>query len=378
MADTTSPADGDRFAVGLVLSSSTGGIGSHVRALADDLAAAGQRVTVLGPAATQHRFAFARDGGAVRFGVAEIGQRRLVAHTRAVGRIRQLECDAAVIHAHGLRAAAVCAVALRRVRARRADDHRVAFVVTLHNAASGSVVRRALTWFAIRRVVAAADVTLVVSPDIVGAGPRRHGAVDRALIAAPPRHPTSDRATTRQRLGVETATPLVLAVGRLHPQKGFDVLVAAAALVRSSHVITIAGEGPQRARLETLIASAAVDVRLLGERTDVADLLAAADLVVMPSRWEGWPLVAAEVLSAGRPFVASDVGGLPELVGDAAVLVPASDAPALAKAIERLIAEPAEREVLSAAAYARAATLPTTDDVATSVLATYRRVVGTR
>jgi glycosyltransferase involved in cell wall biosynthesis len=94
-------------------------------------------------------------------------------------------------------------------------------------------------------------------------------------------------------------------------------------------------------------------------------------VVVMPSRWEGWPLAAAEVLGAGRPLVATAVGGLPELVGDAAFLVPADDPGALAAAIQGVLADPSLANRLSQAATRRAAQLPTTEDVVGQVLSAY-------
>ncbi|MDQ1485027.1 MAG: hypothetical protein QOJ62_720, partial [Actinomycetota bacterium] len=113
----------------------------------------------------------------------------------------------------------------------------------------------------------------------------------------------------------------------------------------------------------------------IGDRDDVPDLVSAADVVVMPSRWEGWPLTAAEVLGAGRPLVATAVGGLPSLVGDAALLVPPEDPRALAAAIQSVLADPSVASRLSDAAQRRAAQLPTSDDVVRQVLATYEQAI---
>ena len=91
----------------------------------------------------------------------------------------------------------------------------------------------------------------------------------------------------------------------------------------------IAGSGPSYLPLAARISAARAPVTLLGHRTDVADLLAAADLAVVTSDWEARQLFAQEALRAGVPLVATAVGGLPELVGDAAVLVPPGDVDAL-------------------------------------------------
>ena len=197
----------------------------------------------------------------------------------------------------------------------------------------------------------------------------------------------------RRLLGIGPGCRMVLAIGRLHPQKGFDVLIAAAASMaaarpaeeapapkRGEPVFAIAVEGPASAELEAQLRGVRrccdVDVRFLGDRSeDLADLVGAADVVVMPSRWEGWPLAAAEVLGAGRPLIATAVGGLPELVGDAAVLVPAGDAEALAAAVSELLADPLRADALSARARARAAELPTDAEVVRSLLETYGAIV---
>src|SRR5581483_6622166 len=97
------------------------------------------------------------------------------------------------------------------------------------------------------------------------------------------------------------------------------------------------------------------DGRFLGARTDVPALLAAADVVVVPSRWEGQPLIIQETLQAGRPLVASRVGGIPTLTGeDAALLVPAADPDRLASAVRSVLDDPALAAKLEAAAQDRA------------------------
>ena len=110
---------------------------------------------------------------------------------------------------------------------------------------------------------------------------------------------------------------------------------------------------------------------LLGRRDDIPELLAAADLVVLPSRWEARALIAQEALHAGVPLVATAVGGMPELVGDAAVLVPYGDPPRWPRAVTALLADPARRAALSIAGRAQAATWPTEDDTVAQVLSVY-------
>ena len=100
-------------------------------------------------------------------------------------------------------------------------------------------------------------------------------------------------------------------------------------------------------------------------------------MVVVPSRWEGQPLIVQEVLRAGRPLVASRTGGIPDLTGeDAAVLVPPGDAPALAAAVLAVLDDPGLAARLSRAARARAAALPGEAAAVDAALALYQRVAG--
>ena len=165
----------------------------------------------------------------------------------------------------------------------------------------------------------------------------------------------------------------MLAVARLHPQKGLDVLQEAARSLPEDVVVAVAGEGPQRDSLGP-------PLRLLGARDDVADLLAAADVVVLPSRWEGSPLAAHEALLAGRPLVTTAAGGIPALVGDAdpapAVLVSAEDPAALATALRRLLDDPAERAALAERARVRAEQWPDAQRTVEDVLAVYLELAG--
>lgn len=375
----------------LVLATSTGGVGRHVAAAARGLAAAGQHVVVAGPSATQQRFGFSGvdfssgQGNHVRFRAVEIasGWRPLVAF-RAAFSLRRLTRGSDIVHAHGFRAAVVTAVALGRwriLRGRRSAagaGRRPAFVVTLHNAMTGSTSRRRLLEFAMRQVVCRCDAALVVSRDLadVVGGARD---VERALVASVLPTPSRDATSVRRELGVPDAAPLLVAVGRLHPQKGFDVLIEAARSLRETvpgSVVVIAGDGPQRSVLQDHIEAAGVDVRLIGDRSDVADLVHAADVVVMPSRWEGWPLAAAEVLGAGRPFVATRVGGLPDLVGDAALLVEPEDPGSLAAALAKVLTDVRLAADLATTARRRAETLPTDGDVVTQLLSCYEHLVG--
>jgi glycosyltransferase involved in cell wall biosynthesis len=153
--------------------------------------------------------------------------------------------------------------------------------------------------------------------------------------------------------------PLLVSVGRLKAPKDFATLVRALARLPSeSFDALIVGEGPERPRLEEEIEELRLGevVRLAGERRDVPEVLAGADVFVLSSCSEGMPMSVLEAMAAGLPVVASRVGGVPELVvdGETGLLVATGSPEELAAALERLIAEPQLRQRLGAAGRARA------------------------
>jgi glycosyltransferase involved in cell wall biosynthesis len=141
-------------------------------------------------------------------------------------------------------------------------------------------------------------------------------------------------------------------------------------------VVLVAGDGPERTSLQAAISALGVDVRLLGRRDDIADLLSVSDVVVLPSSWEARPLVAQEALAAGRALVTTAAGGTAELVGDAAVFVPVGDVAALATAVAALLDDPMRRQDLESRAVARAAQWPTATEVGERLMAVYAELVA--
>jgi len=146
--------------------------------------------------------------------------------------------------------------------------------------------------------------------------------------------------------------PRLLALGRLHPNKGFDVLLRALALLPGAH-LSLAGEGPERAALARLARELGVADRLafLGWRQDSGALLAACDLFVCPSRHEPLGNVILEAWSAARPVVAAAAQGPSELIRqeETGLLVPREAPEPLAAAIAGLLADPARAAALAAA-----------------------------
>jgi glycosyltransferase involved in cell wall biosynthesis len=156
--------------------------------------------------------------------------------------------------------------------------------------------------------------------------------------------------------GGEPPALLVGGVGRLHEQKGWDVLCDAAPAIRAAvpdAELAVIGDGPLKAALEPR--ARAAGVRLLGHRDQAASDLAAFDVLVMPSRYEGLSLTAIEGLGAGVAVVGSDVPGLRDAIGDAGLLVPADDPQALAAAVIALLRDAPRRQALGERGRERAA-----------------------
>ncbi|HEX4789922.1 MAG TPA: glycosyltransferase family 4 protein [Actinospica sp.] len=378
---------GGGLRVALVLGASVGGIGSHVRDLAAHCVARGDRVVVAGPAQTGVHFGFTDTGARFVPLPARSASAARMPQTRRT--LRRVLTEADVVHSHGVKAAALTNLTLATLPAGSRPRH----VVTLHNALLADGLRGLMAGFVERLAVRRADLVLGASADLVQraleAG-AKHAVPCR--VPAPPR-PSAEyaepadrdavratiRATLHAEVGLDAADDdvrLVLAVGRLTSQKSYPLLLDAVDILGSAQPfpamrVLIAGEGPERAALAAGIARRELPVTLLGHRGDVADLLNAADAFVLCSRWEARALVVQEALRAGTPVVATAVGGIPELVGDAALLVPWSDPHALAAALHRVLTDKALEDELRQAGPAQAATWPTAAEALDATRAWY-------
>jgi glycosyltransferase involved in cell wall biosynthesis len=168
------------------------------------------------------------------------------------------------------------------------------------------------------------------------------------VVAIPNGVPTDRAKPRRSREDVRAELGLgdeftILSTGRLAEQKGLEYLIHAAVHLRQDlpHArILLAGDGPLGNKLASLVSSLGLEdtVTLLGRRADVGDLLAASDLVVLPSRWEGLSISLLEAMAAGRPIVTTSIGSNREVTndGEAALLVPPKDVASLAEAIRSL------------------------------------------
>lgn len=357
-----------------VVDGASAGTGAHVRSLAEGLVARGLRVTVCAPPAAE-----------ATYGFTDVGARfvPVPAATEPEGAavLRHLCADADLVHAHGVRAGLLALSALTVSRRRR----RVPFVVTWHHRGLAAGVRAGMRRLMELRVARSATVVLAATTDLVDRA-RRRGARDARLAPvvlpgpcrqAPPEPRTAVEGRENHKVRAEVgavARPLVFSVGRLDDLHGYGTALTASRAWRDLDpppLLAIAGEGPQRARLQQRIEEEELPVRLLGRRDDAFELLAGADVALLTSRWEGRSLLAQEALHEGVPLVATSVGGVPEMVGGGAVLIPYGDAEALAGEVRGLLADPARRERLVALGRACAATWPTAEATVAHVLSVY-------
>lgn len=139
---------------------------------------------------------------------------------------------------------------------------------------------------------------------------------------------------------VLTSLPVVLCVANLATHKGHRYLLEACAELQETGApctLVLVGDGPQRPALQQLAVQRGIDTRFLGARTDVSGFLTRADVVVLPSLFEGSSNAVMEAMAVGRPIVATAVGGTPELLQGRGVLVPPADAPALADGLRQML-----------------------------------------
>jgi glycosyltransferase involved in cell wall biosynthesis len=268
---------------------------------------------------------------------------------RLARRLRRSRAGAAhthLIHAdlHGAAAAALAGVR-HLVSSRHNDDpfRRLAPVRLLNQLA----LRRAARLIAISQALAEFAVRVEGAP--AGKVACIHYGLDPARFLA-----RAEAGRLRREMGWGEAAPVVLFVGRLTAQKGVETLAAAWEEVVArcpAARLVVAGDGGLRPRLEAMQARPAANLHLLGWRSDVASLMLDADVVVVPSLWEGFGLVTLEAMAARKPVVASRVSSLPEIVvdGETGLLVPPADSNSLAEAMLRLLGDRDEAQMFGSA-----------------------------
>jgi len=191
-----------------------------------------------------------------------------------------------------------------------------------------------------------------------GIDPNRVTAVHNSIN--PPAAPPNSllKTTARRRLGLPENALVVGSVGRLSPEKGHAYLLEAAAKLNGSapgFVLVLIGDGPEKENLSNLCSSLKISdrVRLVGFASDAGELIAAFDILALPSLSEGLPNVVLEAYAKAVPVVASAVGGVPEVVrhGETGLLVAPKDSDALASAIAKLLASPSEAQRMGRAGF---------------------------
>ncbi|MFF1547810.1 glycosyltransferase family 4 protein [Streptomyces sp. NPDC058291] len=345
---------------------------AHVRSLAAGLVARGVRVTVCAPADADDAYGFTGAG-------AEHVHVPRSSDPGSVAALRVACANADLVHAHGLHASFRAVLAL--------SGRPTPLVVTWHDRAHAEGARAHLLRLLERRVARTAAVVLGTTSDLVDRA-RRTGARDARLAAvALPRRargPEDERERPLTKLRAELGAigrPLLVAVGSLDRRRGHDLLLDASHAWRGldpAPLVVIAGEGPQRAELQRRIEDEELPVRLVGPRDDVSELLAAADLALLPGGGESRSVLAQEALHARVPLVAARTGGVRELVGDAAELVPPGDAAAFGAAVPRLLGDPGRAARLRDMGARQAATWPTEDETVAQVLSVYDELTQPR
>ena len=359
-----------------------GGVRAHIRQVSQLLAKDGHQVLLAGPSNVISPTPGAVGGACLRTYQIDIGARPSGADLKALRQLKQLATTAQVIHAHGLRAGALAVLAAKRLPAAK----RPRVVVTLHNLPVGSAPTRLVGKALHLAVVKGADYVLTVSPDLLEKA-KQLGlkAGEIAVVPAPARSLSDCTGTASSETDFGTtasldpasgpgagsgpgassaasskAAPCLLTIARLAPQKGLDLLLEAATLIKQRGIDftwLVAGDGPLKAQLNQQIAAADLPVKLLGRREDIGALLAQADVVVQTSYWEGQPLTLREAMQAGRAIVATDVGGSAYTLAGCGQLVEPQAGP-LADAVVAVISDPKRRETLEAASRAAVAKIP--------------------
>lgn len=357
-----------------------GGVRAHIRQVSQLLAKDGHQVLLAGPSNVISPAPGAVGGACLRTYQIDIGARPSGADLKALRQLKQLATTVEVIHAHGLRAGALAVLAAKRLPAAK----RPRVVVTLHNLPVGSAPTRLVGKALHLVVVKGADYVLTVSPDLLEKA-KQLGlkAGEIAVVPAPARgcmdhaaqpEISQDSAQSSDAgSGVDSgsgygassdtdcdAAPCLLTIARLAPQKGLDLLLEAATLIKQRGIDftwLVAGDGPLKAQLNQQIDEAALPVKLLGRREDIGALLSQADVVVQTSYWEGQPLTLREAMQAGRAIVATDVGGSAYTLAGCGQLVEPQAGP-LADAVVAVISDPKRRETLEAASRAAVAKIP--------------------
>ena len=255
----------------------------------------------------------------------------VLGEARRLGRvIRDWSPD--VVHLHSAKAGLAGRLALRGRIATVFQPHAWSF-----DAATGPLRVASIAWEA--RGSRWSSVTVCVSEAELETGRRRGVRGEMAVV--PNRVDTElwkprEQHAARIAAGAPLDVPIAVCAGRLCEQKGQDDLVRVWSGVRAAlpdALLILVGDGPDRERIAAMCTGTGSGVRLVGHSVDVGAWLAAADLVVVPSRWEAMAMVPLEAEASGRPVIATDVAGMAEALSEGSTVVPAHDSAALQAAL---------------------------------------------
>jgi glycosyltransferase involved in cell wall biosynthesis len=358
-----------------------GGLQSHAAGLsaALDRLGVGQTVVTSRPPGAGRRERLGARAGVVRVGLRR-GSRRWVSALLAATVAPALAARADVVHLHFSADVAFVPVAVAAARL-----HRLPLVVTVHcslrhtlDAADPKARRLRTVGIPAERWATGSAAAVIALSRRTREQLERDGLEGRRLHVIPSGVRTGSPARPPEDPFPGLARPRVLFAGRLEGEKDVATLVRAfARIAHPGAELVLVGDGSARRPLERLARELGVGsrVRVTGyvPQPQVAAALAHADVLALPSRFEELGTAVLEAMHAGVAVVASDVGGLPEAVGGAGVLVPAGDPAALAAALDRLLGDAALREQLGAAGRRRARGYGW-DELAGQVLAVYESV----
>lgn len=279
-----------------------------------------------------------------------------------------------VVHAQGLMPAGVLAAECKLpfvVTAHGSETYRVAFARDGLGRAAKGVLRKACA-------VAAVS-------SFVGARLRELGARDVSVIfngADEHIFAPGDRAAARAALGLDPNAPVIAFVGYLQRGKGIYDLIDAAAIMNRRATVLMAGEGDERAEVARYAHDRSVELRLLGavDQERLVQVYRSADVFTLPSYAEGLPSVICEAMNSAAPVVATNVGGIAEIVEDGVTgyIVEAGDRARLADRLERVLADPQRAASMGNAGYEFARAHLTWKKNALAYQAIYDRIAGQR
>lgn len=290
-------------------------------------------------------------------------------NARALARLAD-QIGADIIHAH-LYFPAVSVAMMRLLHL-----HRARTVVSFHNLAYAGANKAGLALWAKKQLASVLyprgfDLMLGVSSAVAQHYEDALGLKHVQVL----HNPVSEDIRSRPALP-DRAVPRLVVPGRLVPEKGHSTLIQALTKVNLPVEIVFAGGGP----LQNPLQDAGTNIRITGALTHdkMLDEIAGADLVIIPSHHEGFGLTALEAMALERPVLATDAGGLPEVLGDAGYIVPREDPQTLAVAIELLLNDPGLRTQLAEAGKRRATELFSTRAIAEQLLSHYHGSLGKR